>query len=208
MLKVSSPQDSADDMGAMDGIGGAMPPMPSPMGNDMPMNEPMDMGDEGMDSPMDGGGQSFDHNFDAGIDTDEDEDPKKYIQQLTGKLSQSLNKYNDSLPEADNELCKYVASMIIKASVKNADEKTVKEIYKKLKDDAGSADEDSEEPDTVEDGETPDENDMPMESKKYVNNLVSEVCREVLKQKSDIETMVNDKSYKKKPFMSPNIKRK
>jgi hypothetical protein len=37
-----------------------------------------------------------DEPFDAGIEADEDADPKKYIEQLTGKLGQSLRKYNDS----------------------------------------------------------------------------------------------------------------
>ena len=72
---------------------GAMPPMDDPnmMGGDM------------------GNGSEFDTNFDAGVDADEDTDPKKYIQQLTGKLSQSLRKYNSSLPQPETDLCKYVA---------------------------------------------------------------------------------------------------
>ena len=81
-----------------------MPPMdgPSMMGGDPngampPMDDPNMMGgDPSMMGGDMGNGSEFDTNFDAGVDADEDTDPKKYIQQLTGKLSQSLRKYNSS----------------------------------------------------------------------------------------------------------------
>lgn len=74
----------------------------------------------------------FDSNFDAGVEADEETDPKKYIQQLTGKLSQSLNSYNNDNDEPDTELGKYVLGMLIKQGTKGMDEKDRKEIIKKI----------------------------------------------------------------------------
>lgn len=92
--------------------------------------------------PDDGAEQNqFDTNFDAGVEADEETDPKHYIQQLTGKLSQSLNSYNEE-NGPDAGICKYVASMIIAAAAKNLDEKAKKELIEKI----NSASSDEEEP--------------------------------------------------------------
>ena len=91
----SEPPMGGGNMGQM---GGDMPPM---NGNQPPM------GDDEMNS-------EFDTNFDAGVDANEQEDPKKFIQQLTGKLSQSLRNYNNEQPQPDAELSKYVCGMIVK----------------------------------------------------------------------------------------------
>lgn len=118
-----------------------MPPMDNQMGEPMPQDDGM-MGGEmpqgGVpDMPMDDGqgdnnGKSqFDTNFDAGVQADEDTDPKKYIQQLTGKLSTTLNSYNSENGD-DEGLNKYVAKMIVKASTKNMDDATKKDIIKAI----------------------------------------------------------------------------
>lgn len=91
------------------------------MGGDVP---PMDAGAE---QPQ---GSEFDTNFDAGVEADEDTDPKKFIQQLTGKLSTTLNSYNGE--NEDDGLNKYVAKMIVKATMKNADEATKKDVIKAI----------------------------------------------------------------------------
>jgi len=101
---------------------GAMPPM----GGD-PAADPM----MGGNMPADDGTSEFDTNFDAGVEADEDSDPKRYIQQLTGKLSQSINSFN-SEQGPDAGLCKYVASMIIAATCKNLDDKQKKELIEKI----------------------------------------------------------------------------
>ena len=92
----------------------------------MPMQNEPNM----MDEPE--GTSEFDTNFDAGVDADEDTDPKKYIQQLTGKLSQTLNTYNNENGEPDTELGKYVLGMLVKQGTKGMDEKDRKEIIKKI----------------------------------------------------------------------------
>ena len=74
-------------------------------GQDMMANDNMGGGfgqqDDGQMPPMDmnnmGDNNEFDTNFDPGVEADEEQDPKKFIQQLTGKLSQSLRKYNENI---------------------------------------------------------------------------------------------------------------
>lgn len=148
-------------------MGGEIPPM----GDDMPpMNaNPDEFGDEMMsnNSQMD---SEFDTNFDAGVEADEDTDPKKYIQQLTGKLSQTLNTYNNENGEPDVELGKYVLGMLVKQGIKGMDEKDKKDIIKKIN--MGGNDE-SEEDNTEEipmdDSESSDEmiDNVQMESKTF-----------------------------------------
>jgi hypothetical protein len=105
-------------------------------------NQGMDGGFDQMNPEMGGdpnafdGGETeefnqFDSNFDAGVEADEETDPKRYIQQLTGKLSQSLNKYNDEQGE-DEGLSKYVGKMILAQAAKALDEKGKKELIKAI----------------------------------------------------------------------------
>ena len=104
---------------------------------------PMDGGDPNMmgGDPMMGGGDpsmmggedmNYGADFDAGVEADENTDPKKFIQQLTGKLSQSLRKYNQSLPQPDADLDKYVAGMIIKQAIEGLPQEDVTEILDKV----------------------------------------------------------------------------
>lgn len=101
-----------------------IPPMQTDMNAQMPMNGSMDMGGANGES-------QFDTGFDAGVEADEEEDPKKFIQQLTGKLSQSLNSYNNEMGD-DEELSKYVGKMIVRAAAKGLDEKGRKELIKSI----------------------------------------------------------------------------
>lgn len=117
-----------------------MPPMDMQpeMGNDMG-GDFMPQGDMGMQQPpMDGGmggdmPNQFDTNFDAGVEADEEQDPKKYIQQLTGKLSQCLQKHTDDNGQPDIDLNKYVAGMIVKQAMKGLSEEDAEEIIDKVK---------------------------------------------------------------------------
>ena len=193
----------------MDGDPNAMPQDPNMGGapqGDMPM-------DGGM--PMDNGGSEFDTNFDAGVEADEDEDPKKYIQQLTGKLSQELGKYNNELGEPDTELCKYVGGMIVKQVAKNLDDSDKKELIKKINTTETSNDEGMEEmpEEPMDDSMEEPTEDMPMESyilrksdlsKLYENfNVTADDKRE-----EDNLEIKKDKKLKKtsKPFIAKNFK--
>lgn len=150
-----------------------------PMGGEMP---PMDASTEMEGVPEDEGNPmdaemptSFDSHFDAGVEADEETDPKKYIQQLTGKLSQSLNSYNNENGEPDTELGKYVLGMLVKQGTKGMDDKDKKEIIKKIN--SSSDDEDMpednetgiEEPmdDDIEGDDQSQMEEMPMESKTF-----------------------------------------
>lgn len=132
------------------------------MGSGMPMGDPTMMGGDMMGGmpmdnplPMDGNGGQFDTNFDAGVEADENADPKKYIQQLTGKLSQSLRNYNDGQPQADADLNKYVAGMIVKQAIAGLSPDDVQEVLDKVKTD------DDAEPSQPMDGE---QQEMPMDN--------------------------------------------
>lgn len=116
-----------------------MPPMDMQpeMGNDMGgdfMQQGQNMG-QGMpmDDQMGEVPNQFDTNFDAGVEADEEQDPKKYIQQLTGKLSQTLQKYTDNNGQPDVDLNKYVAGMITKQAMKGLSEEDAEEIIDKVK---------------------------------------------------------------------------
>lgn len=54
--------------------------------------------------------------FDAGVEADEEEDPEKFIQQLSGKLGQALRDYTDKTGEVDSDLEKYAVNSVISAT--------------------------------------------------------------------------------------------
>ena len=62
------------------------------------------------DNPFD------DEPFDAGIEADEDTDPTKYIQQLSGKLGQSLRQYTDDEGQPDFNLEKFAVNSVLSAT--------------------------------------------------------------------------------------------
>lgn len=150
------PQDSGFDGGmSAGGMGDSMPNQPvmdDGMGNNMGGNPPMNN-----QMPMDGQENEFDSDFDAGVEADEEQDPKKYIQQLTGKLSQSLRDYNKSLPQPDIDLDKYVAGMIVKQAIEGLSDEDTKDILDKV-----NSDEDF----VMDDENNPDDNgnEMPMDN--------------------------------------------
>lgn len=191
------------------------PPMAPPVEDVPPVEQPMpqqdmgDMGGEGLEDPNAGGEDSqFDTNFDAGVEADEDSDPKTYIQQLTGKLSQSLNSFNNE-QGADAGLNKYVASMIVAAACKNLDEKDKKEIIEKI----NSAQSDTEDsmPDNgeLENGDMGEEGAELQESvysKKQIMEMVSgvgirpgnEIESDVpVKQEEPVKTIFKGKTFSK-----------
>lgn len=191
VLRVGSSQSSAP----------SMPPMQDPIMGDMSMQGPnmgmpQDMGMDGQQTPnmsgemMDNGAEQnqFDTNFDAGVEADEETDPKRYIQQLTGKLSQSLNSFNEE-NGPDAGLSKYVASMIIAAACKNLDKKAKKELIEKIN--TTSSDEDTEEP--VDDGsmppedvENPEQQEQPMMERILTKKELHELAFGTTKKREDI----------------------
>ena len=117
------------DAGSMPGDPAAMGGDPGMMGGDPGMGDPNAMGGE---DPNAMGNDQFGGNFDAGVEADEDSDPEEFIQQLTGKLSQSLKDYDEQNP-GKLDLDKYVIGMIVKQAVKGMDEGERKKVIKKIK---------------------------------------------------------------------------
>jgi len=87
-----------------------------------------------------------DQPFDAGVEADEDSDPKKYIQQLSGKLGQSLRKYTDETGNPDLELEKFAINSVISAThTSEMDENDKSDIINKINS-SGKDDENLNEP--------------------------------------------------------------
>jgi hypothetical protein len=63
---------------------------------------------------------------------DEDADPKKYIEKLTGKLAQKLRTYNGE--ENDVALNKFVINSLIPASIPQMSDSDAKDVIKKVRD--------------------------------------------------------------------------
>ncbi len=105
-----------------------------------PISEPADdagFGDFGGDeeaTPAPADDKPFDDEpFDAGVEADEETDPKKFIEQLTGKLGQSLRKYNEEQGQPDFDLEKFVINSVLSAThTAEMDEEDRKDIIKKV----------------------------------------------------------------------------
>lgn len=157
--------------------------------------------------------KEYDNDFDAGVEANEEEDPKKYIQQLTGKLSQSLRKFNDENEKVDDELNKYVAGMIIKQALKGLSTEDTNEILKKVKEE-GNNDEDVADKTDTENEDQPqidDKNDFNENyehvSEQHIDEIVNGVLDQIKQEKKNTTSSNSDNvSYKKKPFIAPIFK--
>ena len=157
---------------------------------------------------------NFDTNFDAGVEADEETDPKKYIQQLTGKLSQSLNSYNNENGEPDVELGKYVLGMIIKQGTKGMDEKDRKDIIKKLN--TSNSESEELENDTPEESNVDDESldltqneskKIKLTKKQIFENFGVNMDDNIEKKDKTPDTKIKSdtiKNNRTKPFQAPN----
>ncbi len=186
-------------------VDGTVPPMDGTM-------PPMD--DSMMDASDDNVNSFGKKKFDAGIDVDEDADPKKYIEKLTGKLAQKLRDYNES--ENDVDLNKFVINSLIPASVPEMDDVDAKDVIKKVKDNIGASK-----------TETPSNNEV--DSDEDVNNLSPDIqnvdggnnqdeippVQQEGVNVNEIDDLVNELLGKKKlkknsktntPFKSPTFK--
>ena len=176
------------------------------------------------DVPMANDDNPYDTNFDAGVDADEEEDPRTYIQQLTGKLSQSLRAYNEDRPQPDTDLCKYVAGMINKQASAGLSEKDVKEILDKIEageefeepdGDISNGDEDDNADNEIKDSEPKNSHEEDSNSDAFptenINRkeLLDEIFNDILnnnKREEPLNKPIKDISFRKKPFTSPSFK--
>jgi hypothetical protein len=75
-----------------------------------------------------------DEPFDAGVEADEDEDPENFIQQLAGKLGQSLRKYTEQQGQPDFDLEKFAINSVVSAThTAEMDKEDQKDIINKIK---------------------------------------------------------------------------
>lgn len=186
--------------------------MPSNDSEAMGMNDGNVPMDDNMGGMQDAPQNQFDTNFDAGVEANEETDPKKYIQQLTGKLSQSLRSYNENLPQPDADLDKYVAGMIIKQAIEGLSPEDTNEILDKVKNDGEETPtENAQDEMPQQQGNEMDDgigDDMGMQES--VNKQkIDEIFNQVMQDKSDADDMqkpVKNIGYRKKPFTSPRFK--
>lgn len=196
--------EMVDDMGGNFMPQGEMPQQP-PMNGEMP--------------------NQFDSNFDAGVEADEEQDPKKYIQQLTGKLSQSLQKYTENNGQADVDLNKYVAGMITKQAMKGLSEEDAEDIIDKVKadEDFPMDDNGGEQQPQNNGGEEQAQNAMPQgnmpqqppmnenfskwQHKRQIKEIVNGVLDKCRKEETPRQEPKNGGTYRTSAYTSPNFER-
>lgn len=173
---------------------------PMMMGSDMNQQDPM-MGGE---MPMDNGGMEDPMmNNEMG---DENNDPKKEIQQLSGKLSQELRNYNNDQQTPDTDLNKYVAGMVIPQATKlmTSDEKA--EVINKIK--KGMTDDDLNTDGSMNDmGGNNSMSNMPMESKSNIDSIINEIIGSIVngddeRENREEKKITNKRITNKNPFVS------
>ncbi len=139
-----------------------------------------------------------DEPFDAGVETDEDEDPEKFIQQLAGKLGTSLRKYNDERGEPDFDLEKYAINSVISAThTAEMDEEDQKDIIKKVKMSGAGDENDDIDKDLDMDSEEP-KDDEPKGEEPMGDDLGFGDDEEISEMIPGIHSVMGDKSKKKK----------
>ena len=167
------------------------------MMDEMPPNEeemPMMPNEEGYEE------NPFDTNFDAGVEANEEEDPKHYIEQLSGKLSQTLRSYQKELVKPDTETAKYAAGMVIKAAIEGLTPKDKKDILSKLEDNEGEAESEDDGNENLDfDGlESVSRNEM------LLDELYQDITQNNTTQPQNDK--VSHKGYRISPFTAPKIK--
>ena len=131
--------------------------------DDVPMDDmPMD------DTPAPSDDKPFDDTpFDAGVEADEEEDPKKFIEQLAGKIATTLRSFTKDEGQPNFELEKYVINSVIAAThTAEMDEEDRKDIVKKIEDSGKGDDEPTDEApaeDEVPVDEVPAEEEEPID---------------------------------------------
>lgn len=198
MLKVNTPQppmdfDQNDKM-----------PMDNQFNDEEEMGDDFDMGEDFSNS------NKYEADFDAGVEADEEEDPKRFIEQLSGKLSQSLRSYQSTLPKPDAATAKYAAGMVVKAAIEGLSSNDVKDILNKI------SDEDNDDVETESNDENMkftkgEEQQMEFdgnESRNYDGKVIDEIYNDITQTNNDKQPLLQRtkrNSYRKKPFVAPDF---
>jgi hypothetical protein len=137
-LKVDDPTPAPEPQGVNADVGAIDPPSQDEFDAPIP-DEPVADNGAG-DKPFD------DEPFDAGVEADEDSDPKKFLQQLAGKAGQTLRKYTRDVG-LDLELEKFMINSIISAThTSQMDAEDQEDIIEKIKTSGNDAEGEADEP--------------------------------------------------------------
>jgi hypothetical protein len=175
------------------------------MGSPMPDDEAFGTEEQGFDDmPDDMGGEPSsekpfdDEPFDAGVEANEEDNPEKYIQQLSGKLGQSLRKHAEETGQPDFDLEKFAINSVLSATNSGSmDQEDQSDIIAKVKssstiDGANDGANDGAEPDVSAElgdmGEEPNDNPEGMD----LSNIEME---ESVIPKKNTDDLLNKKVY-------------
>ncbi len=141
-----------------------------------------------------------DEPFDAGVEANEESDPKKFIEQLTGKLGQSLRKYNENNGQPDFELEKFAINSLLSAThTSEMDENDKNDIIKKVNT-AGDEDKNSEGSDFNNSDNNSDDNNVDnMGSNNNFNSFDELNGEEGLEEEKDFELFEGEDLFLKEP---------
>lgn len=135
-------------------------------------------------------------NFDAEVSADENSEPKKYIQQLAGKISQSLRTYNENNPQPDSDLNKYVVGMVNKQAVEFMTDEDKQEVLNDIQKDSDlNTQQDEMGDDNIPQGNDnmPQQNDeIPMENKKITLKLTENQYKHLFETQESLDEVIND----------------
>lgn len=140
-------------------------PLPTPNENPAPAAETIPN-----DKPFD------DEPFNAGVEADEDSDPKKFIEQLSGKLGQSLRKYTEEQGSPDFELEKFAVNSLLSAThTAEMDPNDQKDIIKKVKTAGNHDDSNDNDKDSSNDSDNDSNNDNSSDSDDLSGDLGADI---------------------------------
>lgn len=133
--------------------------------------------------------------FDAGIDVDENADPKNYIEKLTGKLAQKLRDYNGT--NQDDILNKFVINSLIPASIPQMTDEDAQDVIKKVQDNIGKEQSNGGEPNLEQPAPTPEPEqpvEQPQEPKQQMppkmENKVVKGSKKVVKESETMDSLI------------------
>jgi hypothetical protein len=170
-------------------------------------------------APAGGDDKPFnDEPFNADVEADENSDPKKFIEQLSGKIGQSLRKYTQQQGQPDLELEKFTINSVLGAThTSEMDPKDQDDIINKVKssgkddekgDDKGVPQPDAEAPEgqapegqapeMSEDGESEGVNEGEVEDVNSDNLFVKPKKLDMFSDEAGIEAKVSEGVNKKK----------
>ena len=183
----------------------SLPAVNQPQPQDIPSSNPSDQIQLGgqQETPDNNDNPFGDKTFDAGIEADENADPKHYIEQLVGKLAQKLRDYNGN--ESDKSLNKFVINSLIPAAIPTMDNQDAKDVIDKVRDNIGNGDGDngsSDIPEIPQNDESPElDNNEEIPQLQQEESTVDNLINEILGSKKLSRNIKN-----KAPFKTPKFK--